>query len=294
MGHLLLGFTDLRGDRTPGLGQAPIAADMADPADPASRQHRAGHLQLTGQQQRLGQGLVHREPHLHVGRGDRLTMVQGERGADRLDPDLLECADQMGERPVRRRGDLRPGEVTRGDHRSGRLRCLRHLAPPPRLGGDVAQAPEVPTAVVSKRDFPMYEMNSLMDGTFSHLISALEEVGIQPIGPAFALHHRQPVSTADVEVGFPVDKPLTETLLLPSELEVTGSVLPAGRVGWISHIGGYGGLAEAWGAFTAEIGDSEEQMTHPFWEFYVTPPVPGVNPATLRTDLFSMLEPRDV
>src|SRR5690625_509019 len=68
---------------------------------------------------------------------------------------------------------------------------------------EVAQAPEVPTAVVSKRDFPMYEMNSLMDGTFSHLISALEEVGIQPIGPAFALHHRQPVSTADVEVGFP-------------------------------------------------------------------------------------------
>src|SRR5690625_5414896 len=64
---------------------------------------------------------------------------------------------------------------------------------------EVAQAPEVPTAVVSKRDFPMYEMNSLMDGTFSHLISALEEVGIQPIGPAFALHHRQPVSTADVE-----------------------------------------------------------------------------------------------
>src|SRR5699024_3779061 len=100
---------------------------------------------------------------------------------------------------------------------------------------------------------------------------------------------------ACVEVWCPVSKRLTETLLLlPSELEVTGSVLPAGRVGWISHIGGYGGLAEAWGAFTAEIGGSEEQRTHPFWEVYVTPPVPGVTPATLRTDLFSMLEPRDV
>src|SRR5699024_4692 len=134
----------------------------------------------------------------------------------------------------------------------------------------------------------------LMDGTFSHLISALEEVGIQPIGPAFALHHRQPVSTADVEVGLPVDKPLTETLLLPSELEVTGSVLPSRRVGGVVHIGGYGGRDGRWGPFTAEIDESEEQMTHPFWEFYVTPPVPGVNPATLRTDLFSMLEPRDV
>lgn len=158
----------------------------------------------------------------------------------------------------------------------------------------VAQAPEVPTAVVSQRDFPMYEMSSLMDRTFSHLVSALEEAGIAPIGPAFALHHRQPVSTADVEVGFPVDTPLTGTLQLPSGLEVIGSVLPAGRVGWISHIGGYGGLAEAWGAFTAEIGESEEQMTHPFWEFYVTPPFPGTNPATLRTDLVSMLKPRNV
>ena len=32
---------------------------------------------------------------------------------------------------------------------------------------------------------------------------------------------------------------------------------------------------------------------YPFWEFYVTPPAPDVNPATLRTDLFSLLEPRE-
>lgn len=158
----------------------------------------------------------------------------------------------------------------------------------------VAQAPEIPTAVVSKRDFPMHEMPSLMDGTFSHLVEVLEEAGLRPIGPAFALHHRAPVATADLEVGFPIDAPLTESLSLPSGYEVTGSVLPAGRVGWISHVGGYGGLAEKWGAFTEDIGRSEEQMTYPFWEFYVTPPAPGVNPATLRTDLFSQLEPRSL
>lgn len=158
----------------------------------------------------------------------------------------------------------------------------------------VVQAPELPTAVVTKRDFPMYEMPTLMDGTFSHLVEVLEEAGLHPIGPAFALHHRAPVATADLEVGFPIDAPLTSTLSLPSGYEVTGSVLPAGRVAWISHVGGYGGLAEKWGAFTEKIGESEEQMTYPFWEFYVTPPEPGINPATLRTDLFSLLEPRDV
>ncbi|MGP9539396.1 transcriptional regulator [Brachybacterium sp. AOP43-C2-M15] len=157
----------------------------------------------------------------------------------------------------------------------------------------IAQAPEVPTAVVSQRDFPMYELPSLMDGTFSHLVEALAEEGLRPIGPAFALHHRAPVGTADLEVGFPVDAPLTGTLTLPSGYEVAGSVLPAGRVAWITHLGGYGGLAEKWGSFTEDIGESEEQMTYPFWEFYVTPPAPDVNPATLRTDLFSLLEPRE-
>ncbi|MEE1617793.1 transcriptional regulator [Brachybacterium sp. J144] len=171
--------------------------------------------------------------------------------------------------------------------------------PPPYDAADpaaetqVTTAPEVPTAVVRRRDFPMFEMPDLMDGTFSHLVSALAEAGIAPIGPAFSLHHRAPVQTADLEVGLPVDRPLTEGITLPNGFEVVGSVLPAGRIGWISHVGSYGGLAEAWGSFTEDIGESEEQMTYPFWEMYVTEPTPDTNPAHLRTDLFSLLVPRE-
>lgn len=165
-------------------------------------------------------------------------------------------------------------------------------SPNPILEALVVQAPEVPTAVVSRHGFPMYEMAALMDGTFSHLATALSEAGITPIGPALALHHRMPVDTADLEVGFPVDAPLTETLTLPSGYEVTGSVLPAGRVGAVSHVGPYGGLAESWGAFTQDLGEAGEQLTYPFWELYVTEPSPEADPAAMRTDLFSLLEPR--
>lgn len=159
--------------------------------------------------------------------------------------------------------------------------------------GAIATAPLVHTAVVSRTDFPMHEMPSLMDGTFSHLVPALEEVGIAPIGPAFSLHRRMPVDTADLEVGFPVDGHLTQTLALPSGFEVRASVLPAGRVAAASHVGGYDGLAEAWGAFTAQLGEAGEQMAFPFWEFYVTAPTPDIDPATLRTDLFTLLAPRE-
>src|SRR5699024_5501055 len=130
------------------------------------------------------------------------------------------------------------------------------------------------------------------DGTFSHLAEVLEEAGIGLIGPAFALHHRAPVSTADLEVGFPVDTPLTGTLTLPSGYEVTGSVPPAGRVGWISHIGGYGGLAREWGAVAEGLGEAEEPRTDPLTEVAVTPPEPGSNPAAPRPDSLSPPEPR--
>ena len=166
-------------------------------------------------------------------------------------------------------------------------------APEPARTCQVAEAPEIPTAVVVQHDFPMYDMPSLMDGVFSHLADALAAQGVRPIGPALALHHRAPVATADLEVGFPVDTPLTAELELPSGYTVVGSVIPGGRVGWISHVGGYGGLAEKWGAFTEDLGERSEQMTYPFWELYVTEPHPDMNPATLRTDLFSLLEPRN-
>ena len=155
----------------------------------------------------------------------------------------------------------------------------------------ISQAPLVHTAVVSRADFPVYEMPSLMDGTFSHLATSLGDVGIRPIGPAFSLHRRMPVDTADVEVGFPVDSPVRPPFVLPSGCEVKASGLPAGRVAAISHIGAYDGLAEAWGAFTEQLGESGEQMAFPFWEFYTTAPTPDTDPSTLRTDLYTLLAP---
>lgn len=156
----------------------------------------------------------------------------------------------------------------------------------------ITQVPAVPTAVVRRVDFPMCDMPVLMDGVFSHLAQALIEAGHPPIGPAFSLHRRFPVKTADLEVGFPVAAPLEAPLRLPSGYEVLASELPAGRAALTSHIGPYGGLAEAWGAFTEAVGEAGEQMTFPFWELYVTAPEPGADPSALRTDLVTLLEAR--
>lgn len=154
----------------------------------------------------------------------------------------------------------------------------------------IVDAPAVPTAVVRQTDFAMHDMPQLMDGVFSHLVGALREAGVTPIGPAFSLHHRFPTATADLEVGFPVDRVLDGALSLPSGYKVVDSELPAARVAITSYVGPYGGLAEAWGAFTEQVGAAGEQMRFPFWELYVTNPDAGGDAAGIRTDLVTALE----
>jgi effector-binding domain-containing protein len=154
----------------------------------------------------------------------------------------------------------------------------------------VTDAPSVPTAVVHCEDFPVYKLPKLMDGVFSHLVDALGQAGISPLGAAFTLHHRFPVDTADLEVGFVVDAPLAQPVELPSGYTVQGSSLPEGRVAMLSHLGGYASLGEAWGEFMEAVGEAEEQSTYPIWEFYVSNPAETKDPANLRTDLFALLE----
>ncbi|WP_432557627.1 GyrI-like domain-containing protein [Granulicoccus sp. GXG6511] len=146
-------------------------------------------------------------------------------------------------------------------------------------------AEEFPTVVNVAHDHPMAEMAPLFDETFGALFPALGTQGLRPIGPPFSLHHRMPTETVDFEVGIPVDRPLGEAQATTSGVTLTPSVLPAGRIAVVSHLGSYDGLGEAWGRFMNEIATAGHQPDFPFWEVYVTEPTPDVDPATLRTDL---------
>ena len=153
----------------------------------------------------------------------------------------------------------------------------------------IAQAPAVPTVVVTAKDVPTYEMDALLDAAFAGLPTAIEEAGLEIIGPAFLLHHRRPVETADVEVGFPVNGPLPAPVPLDGGVEAVASELPGGEVALRSHVGSYGRLPESWGAFIEDIGDTHHNMRFPFWEFYVSVPTPNADPKTLRTDMVTLL-----
>src|SRR5690606_7076659 len=172
-----------------------------------------------------------------------------------------------------------PGYPDLGPEPVGQMRLLR--------------VPAVPTAVVRATGVPMSTIAGYFDAAFGKAFPALFAAGVAPAGPAFAVYTRtteEPEFTADIEIGFPLARPLAELHDGdPAEVDgmrVVASELPAGDVAVVSHLGSYDGLGQAWGEFMASIGAMGRAPGTPFWESYVTEPSPDMDPATLRTDLF--------
>lgn len=167
------------------------------------------------------------------------------------------------------------------------------LGPEPVAGVRLLAAGAVPTAVVRATNVPMATIGSFFDSAFGKAFPALFAAGITPVAPPFALYTRiteGPEAEADLEIGFPLDRPLSESVEGESEevdgMRVVPSELPAGEIAVTSHLGSYDGLGEAWGELMGEIGAMGRAPGIPFWEVYVTEPSPDMDPATLRTDLF--------
>ena len=167
------------------------------------------------------------------------------------------------------------------------------LGPDPVDGVRLLAAGAIPTAVVRADNVPMATISSFFDSAFGKAFPALFAAGITPVAAAFALYTRitqGPEAEVDLEIGFPLERPLAESGDgEPAEVDgmrVVPSELPAGEIAVTSHLGSYDGLGEAWGEFMGEIGAMGRAPGIPFWEVYVTEPSPDTDPATLRTDLF--------
>ena len=152
------------------------------------------------------------------------------------------------------------------------------MTPPPDTQPEIVEVPLVMAAVV--RD--VVEMGSIadfFDQSFGQILATLVAEGIEPTGPAFALYHGPPTDTADLEVGFPVDR------VIGAVEPVEPGSTPAGRVARLVHIGPYDQLGSSWERLGAWIGAQGETAAADLWEIYVTEPTPDADPATLLTEL---------
>jgi effector-binding domain-containing protein len=143
---------------------------------------------------------------------------------------------------------------------------------------ELTDVAEVTTAVVADV-VEMSHMSAFFDQAFSTLAHVLASQGIEPIGPAFALHRRPVTDTADLEVGFPTQRPVL------ADGPVHSGSLPAGPVARFVHHGSFDGLPGAWQRLESWIGEQGLTPGDAMWEVYLTEPSPDMDPADLQTEL---------
>ena len=135
------------------------------------------------------------------------------------------------------------------------------------------------TTAVIRGVVPPAELANFFDESFGVLGQVLAAQGVRATGAAFALYHRPPTETFDLEVGYPTDRPIE-----PNGSAAEGT-LPAGRaVRWV-YAGGFDGLAGAWERLATWVGEQGLTPGEAQWETYLVEPNPEMDPADLRTEL---------
>jgi effector-binding domain-containing protein len=147
-----------------------------------------------------------------------------------------------------------------------------------------------PRTTVSIRErVQMSEITGFFDGSFATLAAVLAATEATPTGAPFALYRGMPSDEVDVEVGFPLDRPV-EDAVVAAHPGTQASTLPGGEVATTVHRGGFDGLGGAWQSLAEWIAAQGRTMGPMMWEVYLTEPSPDMNPAELRTELNWPLE----
>lgn len=134
-------------------------------------------------------------------------------------------------------------------------------------------------AAVIRLTVPRERIQEVMGPGIGELMATLAEQGVEPAGPVFSHHRRMDPKVFDLEIGVPVEKPVTPAgRVEPGEL-------PAATVARTVYQGPYEGLGNAWGEFGKWIATEGHAPAPNLWECYVSGPESGDDPADWRTEL---------
>lgn len=140
-----------------------------------------------------------------------------------------------------------------------------------------------PTAVI-RESVSLEGLGDFYDRAYTAVGETLGRQGVQPAGAAFGYYLSIPQGTFELEAGFPTAGPVTD------EGTVVASELPSGTVARGTHVGAYDSLGDSWAGLLSWAKEQGRTPEGRMWEVYVTQPTPDLDPATLRTDLFLLLE----
>ncbi len=133
---------------------------------------------------------------------------------------------------------------------------------------EVEDRPERPIVSVRTRA-AVQDLPQIFGRTYGALMPYMTEMGAQPAGEPFAAYYNMAtmdMQNLDIEIGFPVSKPL------PDRGDIKGGALPAGKYATTMHIGPYDMLGLAYEALTQYVNANGYEPTDVAYEFYFSGP----------------------
>lgn len=106
----------------------------------------------------------------------------------------------------------------------------------------------------------------------------LGQLGEQPAGAPYAAYFNWDTREFDVEIGFPVSKPL------PDKDEIKAAELPGGKLARCLYTGPYNKIEPAYNALTEWVKENGYEATGVAYEFYLNDPG-EVEPQELLTQI---------
>ena len=122
-----------------------------------------------------------------------------------------------------------------------------------------------PTLVV-RTTTPVRDLRTVMGRAFGLIAEYLGKLGEAPAGAPFAAYHNMDMEHLDVEIGFPVGRPL------PAEGEVHAGEIPGGQQATCTFVGPYDEIAAAYESLTAMVRERNLAPTGVAYEFYLNDP----------------------
>lgn len=142
----------------------------------------------------------------------------------------------------------------------------------------IVHAPARRAAVVRLR-VSRAQLPQAIEAAIEEVRDALAAQDIVPGGAPFAHYLRMDTATLELDVGIPVDTPVT-----PRGRVMPGA-LPAARVARAVYQGAYDGLYTAWSEFGSWIHATGHAIARGQWEVYAVGPESNDDPAAWRTEL---------
>lgn len=130
---------------------------------------------------------------------------------------------------------------------------------------EMIETQEQPTLVL-KAVTSVSEMPQLLGKAFMDIVTHIMELGEKPVGPAFVGYFNMDMEHLQLEIGFPVSKPL------PGKGDILPGHIPAGKQVTCMYKGPYTEMPPAYEAIKQWIKDNGYKPTGTVYEHYYNSP----------------------